>query len=379
MGRRCSSSWQEADEVGSGVRPGSGARKEYVDEFVYDLLDRVVTSHRRRESSTGEDGSPADIVRTFVYDSLGHTVKSSDTLGAGQETRYDALGRARSIKKVPTSSSGSGAATIEMLLEFLDAGEAGNGRPTVRRRDGIGRLTSYVFDPAVRLSEVRNPGYAGGAAHRTLFEYDPASNVEYLTDGNSTRVQQTFDAANRLLTRQVVTLGAGVSVLATRETFSYDALSRLSTTSTWWGMPSTNPLVDVLYTWDSLDRAKTETFSYFPGLDMGQLPRTVASSYDIPGGTDVDFDVRRGVAYPSGFALRHTPDRLGRLSAVERSMPNGGAMNALAEYRHVGARPLQRTLHFNAGTNDWHSTLFTWDGQRRLTTPRVSGQLPPVG
>lgn len=86
--------------------------------------------------------------------------------------------------------------------------------------DDNGNRTSFGYDSLNRKASQTN---ADGSAW--AFTYDRDHNLKTLTDPNGSVVSKTYDALNRLIQLDV-THGAGV-VGTTRETYSYDGLSRV--------------------------------------------------------------------------------------------------------------------------------------------------------
>ena len=357
-------------EAGNFAIPPGGTitTRVYEEEYAYDLLDRRTSVTSKRES--GSSTSPTQVVHTYKYDSFDYEVTYQDQNGAKVTQMRDPLGRERARTEVGTSSG-----TIGTTADYTMTSSA----TKVERRDARNLLTVYVYDKARRLAQIRHPGASTSGSsnpevHVKYLSYDAAGNVQTVTTGNGTVVTQSFDSDNRLTQRLVTTLSGlsmPVSTLATKEAFTYDALGRLLTAETFYGLPTPTTLVRVARPRDSVSRPTSETFAWF-GATSGTLYRIVTSDYAIPGSSDEDFRYRRKLTYPSGFEIGLTPDRTGKLQVVEMKAPDMGSAQTLAEYRYVGTRPVERRLHWSSGTNDWHGTAYGWDGHKRLAQLKTS-------
>jgi RHS repeat-associated protein len=184
-------------------------------------------------------------------------------------------------------------------------------------------------------------------------------------DGNSSVIDQAFDAASRLLTR-TVTAGAGVSLLATKETFGYDNVGRMTSMRTDWGSNRDLLMVDETFTPDSLGRNGSETFRYFGAGGVTTDPVVIASSFAIAGGGE-DPSFRRSLTYSSGFVAGTSPDAVSRLKSMTLSVPGGAQGASLASYRWGGGQVLRRSLNY-VGTSNNQVTEFSFDSYRRLST-----------
>src|SRR5262249_35267113 len=150
--------------------------------------------------------------------------------------------------------------------------------------DAANHITSYQYDALDRRLQKSYPDGASFTA-----EYDANGNAVHLTDAKGTVVSQTFDAANRLTARSVVS-PVGVSG-AMAESYTWDGLNRIVNAT------SGNQTVTRVY--DSLSRLTQET--------VGGM--AVKTTYDDGGNAT-------GLAYPSGLNLARTFDPLGRALSV---------------------------------------------------------------
>jgi RHS repeat-associated protein len=184
-------------------------------------------------------------------------------------------------------------------------------------------------------------------------------------DGNGSVIDQAFDAASRLLTR-TVTAGSGVSLLATKETFGYDNVGRMTSMRTDWGSNRDLLMVDEVFVPDSLGRNGSETFRYYGAGGVTTDPVVIASSFAISGGGE-DPTFRRSLTYSSGHVVGTSPDAVSRLKSMTLSVPGGSQGASLASYRWGGGQVLRRSLNY-VGTSNSQVTEFSFDAYRRLST-----------
>lgn len=149
--------------------------------------------------------------------------------------------------------SATSTSQIELQSRYIDTPD-GSDQPQITRLDGRGLATTWIYDAAYRLAELRRPGYSGGTAHRTQFSYDAGSRPWQIVDGNGSTITQAWDLALRKFERSVAP-GSGVSLSATRETVYFDWLGR----------------VDYAGTAGAPDHS-----SYIGGVDV---------TFDVPGGS----------------------------------------------------------------------------------------------
>lgn len=263
--------------------------------YVYDQLDRLI----RATDNSGETSR-------FHYDSRDNLVRQSDPEGgliddplglfplpgqSGQVNRpgnsrrfvYDGLDRLireQSLLRVdgrggrpldvgnPASPDGIVAVTYEY---------DGNSR-LVGIVDDNGNRTGFTHDALDRRTVQTN---ADGEEFRFLFDRD--DNVLQGTDPDGSMVTNAFDALHRLVQVDVVR-GPGVEG-TTRQTFSYDGLSRITTATDNNGSAPLTQTCEFVY--DSLSRLLEER-------QNGKVISSVFSgdgkrvSYTYPGGRTID-------------------------------------------------------------------------------------------
>ncbi|MCL4684877.1 hypothetical protein KJ059_09005 [Myxococcota bacterium] len=169
-----------------------------VQQTIYDALGRIAS--RDAPHFSGANAQPA----TFQYDPLGRVV-SVDLPGPGRVT------------------------TVERLPGVISETDP-NGIVTKREIDPFGSITAVIED-------------AAGAAHRTTYSYDIASQLGQVTDSLGNATVLSYD----LLGRKFSVADPDVGVI----TFEWDANGNLLTRSDGIGTHS--------WTYDPLDRPKTMT------------------------------------------------------------------------------------------------------------------------
>ena len=333
--------------------------------YVYDQYDRV----KRATDNLGQTSR-------FQYDSFNQVVQRSDAEGAvipdplgvfpnvdlGQSGQinaagntvsyyYDGIGRAlRQVQDLRVGGVGGGA---------LDLGNALNpdGQITLSyewddnsRLAGIvddnGNRTAFGYDALNRRVTQTN---ADGEVFSTVYDRD--SNVREVTDPNGTVVTKSYDALHRLTQ---VDVARGVNVGGTtRETFSYDGLSRLVRSTDDNGAVNRTQAVERVY--DSLSRVWEER----------QNGEVVSCSWSGD-------SKRTQCVYPGGRVVDYGFD------AIDRPVSVSDALGAIAtsEYVGPGLRELRRT--FGNGTalsylDDAGTAAVGYDAKKRVVRQRHLG------
>lgn len=209
--------------------------------MTYDGVGRVLTTVDPRGNVTG--ANPAQYTTTYAYDAADHRTSITDQLGDVTTTAYDPAGNRTGVTDPNGHPTTFGYDAANHLTSVTDAA----GKVTAYAYDAVGDLTgrtdannhttSYGYDLARRLTSTSDP-----ASHTTTTAYDAAGNVTSRTDPNGHTTTYGYDALSRLTAityaspstpavtfaydangdRTSMTDGAGT------ETFSYDALDRLT-------------------------------------------------------------------------------------------------------------------------------------------------------
>jgi RHS repeat-associated protein len=346
--------FEESDDAS----PPAGTRKEYRTEFEYDLLGRTLKT--RREGLVGSSATALE--STYAYNSLGSLVYTQEPQQQGDANKFtravfDAAGRWVQVVKKASSTD-----QIVLRSEYVDY-QSTSKETEVKRYDGRGFVTRSQFDALYRVQNHYRPGYTTGAAHKTLVQYDVGSMVDRVVDGNANEILYSRDISGRVLQRNV-TLGFFVSPMATREVFEYDGIGRLASMAT-DAYSSPHPrVVDVDFTYDSLDRVLNEQFVYY-GITSGN-DFDVTSAYTYSGSQPLgDPSFRRNVTYPSGMAVATEPDSIGRLEEVKLT-PVGGSQFTLSKYRYAGGDVLHRKTWLGSSGSTVVDTSVGFDDHGRL-------------
>lgn len=183
------------------------------------------------------------------------------------------------------------------------------------RTDPGGNTTRYRHDPAGQITGIEHPD---GVAER--FTFDSRGNCVGWTDANGTRVVNTFDVMDRLV-RGDVTPGVGVADDTTTETYSYDALGRITRAA--------NDRHTVEWDYDGLSRVVRQV----------QDGRKISAGHDAAGR-------RTSLHYPAGYyaEFEYTPAGLARISDDRGAAVELGVDGSLRFAR----APLTCTAHWDA-------------------------------
>jgi hypothetical protein len=231
---------------------------------------------------------------------------------------------------------------------FDDLG-APDGRTKVTRADDLGNLTIAHRDFAGRPFVVQNPG-AGATAptatspHQSMSlyaQYDGASRLKTLFDGDQGRVEFWRDGAGRVIQRTLVAAGPRISLWNTHDVIRRDALGRIQQTDFASGPQGSQLMGSERFARDSAGRVHNESYR-FAFAQANALD--VASHYAAGGGAASAF--RTGLDYrdnlPSAMAepvsLQFGRDAIGRLTSIDWDRAPGASagMSTLAQYQWAG-------------------------------------------
>ncbi len=376
-------------------RGGSGANRDFV-EFFYaagtDLVDRTehndwddlksggaghVTRQKVYERDAlgrvltlrdGPTGNSLD--HEFEYYSTGFTESYTDPAGKVHKYLPDAMGRIREHSLPATV-----AAPIWNEVRYLDW-TGGSDSSEVVRTDGRGRVTRIIRDFAGRVTVVMNPGASTEPTAASpsqpfsqFFEYDGASRVVGVHQGDDAHLQLDRDGMGRLIVR-TVTAGDSdyVSAFYGRDILGRDALGQVVHSYSRFGLNGVaGQYLEQDYERDALGRTHRESFRY-------EAPPWGPSNWvDIESTFSGGDWFRTGVAYRNNLGsgtddleLYTAPDSVGRLATLQWSSDGGTTVRSLAAYVHHGWRIRQRTTHWDAGTNDNFDTTYSYDDYGRM-------------
>lgn len=329
--------------------------------YVRDTAGRVV------EMREGPTGSSLD--HKFTYYTAGFTESYEDP--AGKVFRYlpDARGRIREHYLPSTSSP------IWNEARYLDwTGVADQSE--VIRTDSRLRETRTVRDFAGRVLFVMNPGATTQptAANPSqpfsqFFEYDSASRVTGVHQGDDILINLYRDGMGRLITRS--TSGGNpalVSIFYGRDILIRNALGQVEHSYSLFGPHGlAGQYVEQDYDRDALGRTHRESYRY------SAPPWGPSNWVDIESSYSGGDWFRTGVSYRNNLGgnvddlwCYMTPDATGRLESVQWSVDDGLNIDGLADYVHHGQRIRQRTTHWGTGTNDKFDTTYSYDAYGRM-------------
>ncbi|HZN07688.1 MAG TPA: RHS repeat-associated core domain-containing protein [Pyrinomonadaceae bacterium] len=232
----------------------------------------------------------------FTYDCHRNLRSFVDTLGNETRFKYDGLRRLTSASRVLTDN-GKPNDAIVTTQTWDDSSRL------TSRRDPNGNVTTYSYDPLNReISET----YADGTAHS--YTYDVHGNRIASIDPNGTVIKTSYDLLDRPIETSIAA-GEGVSKLVTRESYEYDALSRLTRAQ--------NDHSVVTRSYDSLSHVVREELN----------ERKVARAFDGVGN-------KLRCTYPCGREITFDYDELNRKTKV------ADARGPIAAYRYMGASRL---------------------------------------
>ncbi|MCA1832871.1 MAG: DNRLRE domain-containing protein [Actinobacteria bacterium] len=249
---------------------------------VYDDRGQVTSSSDRlgntttntylglRTASTFPDSKGVSRTTTQDVDLLGRPVRYTDEWGTVTRTVYDYLGRAVSTYRTLTGTS------TEVKLTDLVYNDAGGVISTTEYSSGVGRTSTFTYDPAGRLLNTNRPNQVN-----TVETYNDQGAVATLTDKRATNPARQFSytrtAGGRIVTESESVTAHTTSYLkadgvtpaydgagrltravdgATIRTYDYDSDSnRCSTSST------VTDCSDTAYEYDEADRITASPFA----------------------------------------------------------------------------------------------------------------------
>ncbi|TXI02313.1 MAG: hypothetical protein E6Q76_15660, partial [Rhizobium sp.] len=287
---------------------------------VYDAFDRVVSQADARGYVTTYAHSdsarslvvttPEGVSVTTVHNRFGQTVTVSQALPGGgtatATTTYDRNGAVVSVLDPLGNSTGNVYDVRGLLTEATDAS---------------GRKVQYTYDAVGRqLTRVEDPG-AGKLNLTTTYTYDGQGRRLDVTDASGRLTRMSYDREGRLT--QVARDPNGLNL---RTVTSYDAAGRVLTVTEGYG---TSAATTVQYAYDALNRRVAETVD--PGT--GKLNLITRYAYDANDNlvtrTDALGNLTR-YAYDEAGRLRFVVDAAGAL--VETVYDKNGNAVLTREY-----------------------------------------------
>ncbi|MEG5129330.1 putative Ig domain-containing protein [Microcoleus sp. ARI1-B5] len=183
--------------------------KGRVTRYEYDALGRLV-------KTVYPDATPNNLLDNPTtkteYDNLGRRISTTDAAGKTVKYEYDALGR---LTAVVQTLNQAGTNPINLRTEY-GYDEAGR---LIWQEDAEDNKTEFEYDKNGRRVVVELP-----LNQRSSTTYDAAGNVQSVTDFNGNTITYTYDAENRLESKQFAP-GSGEAPV----TFTYTPSGQLKT------------------------------------------------------------------------------------------------------------------------------------------------------
>jgi RHS repeat-associated protein len=311
------------------------------------------------------------LLHQYFYNSHGRVDRYLDPMY--REQRFLADGRARLVEHVRLGDGGS---YIHNGIVYEDnQALTTDGRTKMTRTDDHGNTTITHWDFASRPFIVQNPGGTtvptSTSKHQAMClyaEYDGASRLKSLYDGDLGRTDLYRDGRGRVTKRQLVNGSSSgtpfISLWNTNDWIQRDAIGRILRTNHLGDANGAVPMTSEAFTRDSLGRMTQERFG-----------NAFASSHMIDVNSSFDGADRRrkGLGYADSLGLESLSmtmghDTLGRLQQINWDKAAGGGMQMLAQYEYAGEIRRKRTLRL-AGNNTQPriETEWKYDAMGRLT------------
>lgn len=260
--------------------------------FAYDDLGRMT----KREDESLND-------TLYAYDVQGRVTRVTDPLGKKVETSYDELGRTLTEVQIAVDDGGGNVLSNDIVREYVyDAYGRVDRIKDWNWRGGTqyNQESVFTYDKADRATTKSYP--LGGGNTLYIYAYDKAGNVTSETDPNGSVIAQTYDAANRMLSK-VITRASGV-IGVTKEEFTYDHLGRIVTAQNWDGDSSWSSRV--IRSYNSLSLIESEQ------MKIENVSKTTSYEYD-------DLGRRTTMNHPDGSTLvKYEYDALSRVNKISR-------------------------------------------------------------
>ncbi|MBL8756786.1 MAG: hypothetical protein JNK15_26045, partial [Planctomycetes bacterium] len=320
----------------------------------------------------------------YGYNSHGRVDWYKDPAQREQWFLPDAVGRVLEHVRV-----GTGGSTITNTASYVDFGEA-DGRTKETRIDGLAytanpqtHATTTHWDYAGRPFIVQNPGSDGMPTSSspnkvmTLYaEYDGASRLSALYDGDFGKTEFFRDGPGRVILRRLVNSTASVDRVSQWNTIDWlrrDALGQLVENDYRGGVGYEYPMGTENFVQDSLGRVHSEKFT--SAFATAHTLRTTSSwSGGNPFRAELTYDdqlTSGSSTGPSGMEtakMTFGRDEIGRLSTIEWDRAPGatGQQRSLADYGWAGGLRRTRTVHVQGGQYPQMRSEFQFDRYGRL-------------
>lgn len=347
--------------------PANSSPRVTVTSYDVDPFGRVIGVH---------EGSGTTLDHLYGYNSLGQVDRYTNPDGRLQEFLPDAIGRIVEHVRVGDSDY------IQNAVVFEDSG-ASDGRTKELRYDGLGNVTITHSDFAGRPFIVQNPGGStaptSSAKNQSMClyaEYDGASRIKAIYDGDVGTIEFWRDGPGRMIQRQLTVAGINHTLWNTKDVLRRDAIGRLYQTDIWASYGLTGYVPDhglgmavEQFDRDSIGRTHEERYNFaFAPSNVLDVTSSYTSGNPFRDGLNYADNLtgaNSGMSAPIDLDFTH--DEIGRLAQIDwNAAPGGSGQSELAEYTWVGGLRRGRTVRYGSGAEPKGVTSYEYDGYNRL-------------
>ncbi len=316
------------DNVGRKIQESmsGGGVTSTLTQYSYDALDHLICTAERMNASAFASLSFAQLSPPSSNTACSLGPQGADGPDRITHNTYDAAGQLLQVTTGYGTSAARNDKTLTYTADSLVQTEA----------DGNGNLTTHIYDGFDRLSQTFYPNPSSGTSSSTTdyeqYGYDSNSNMltDRRRDGNT--LSMTYDALNREITKS----GPGIPSIF----LSYDLLGRKTNIAY---NSTTGP--GNAYSYDALGRVTSATTYWWP----------ITFQYDLAGD-------RTAITWWDGVSATYSYDTDGELTSITPSAPNT-PVSVLASYSYDD---LGRRTGISRGNGV--STAYGYDGISRLTS-----------
>ena len=197
-------------------------------------------------------------------------------------------------------------------------------------------------------------------------EYDDASRLSAIYDGDGGKTVYWRDGPGRLIQRELAVTGANIALWNSKDVIERDVLGRLTRTEIKGGGPTAHalPVVTEWFDQDSLGRTHQEKFRFgwAPSNDV-EVNSTWTGGNPFRDGLGYADNLFAGSA---PLSMTNAHDEIGRLTGIDWT-GHSGAAEELASYGWVGGLRRTRAVKYSSSTWPEGRTYFDYDTYGRLT------------
>jgi RHS repeat-associated protein len=326
---------------------------------------------------------PANNTTTYIYDVLNRKTSETDALNATETYTYDAVGNLTSVtdRDGRTTRYAYDLRNYQVSEQWLDA--TGNPIRTIRSNyDPAGELTAasdpdsgytYQYDQRGRLATVPNRGTPGVADLVFAYTYDAAGNLVSVTDqtgeGGGGITSYVYDPLNRVT--EITQTGSGVT--DKRINLAYDAAGDVTTLSRFADLAGLQPVDTTSYNYDSDGRLTGQTEST-GSVTIAQYQWTYDAASRLTQGTSSDGTTNYAYDNTNQLVAANSSSQANEAYSYDA---NGNRTNAgyqtgpdnrlLSDGQYTYAYDPQGNLIRRSRVSTGDVTEYTWDYRNRLT------------